>query len=152
MGRRILTCAREHLKRKHTPVQCERCYHVFSGPDKARCINELTEHLRLEVPCQKGESVLKEGISEAQWAALDKQNRKKNQEKHKVEKWFEIWRVLFPEVPEPETPCKSRGCRSEFLHGAGANAGRKGTTRRHRTGFHRRHERTRHLPICFCIS
>lgn len=95
---------KEHLKRKHTPVQCERCYLVFSGSDKARCINELTEHLRLEVPCQRGESVLKEGISEAQWAALDKQNRKKNQEKHKVEKWFEIWRVLFPEVPEPDTP------------------------------------------------
>ncbi|OAA58485.1 hypothetical protein SPI_06558 [Niveomyces insectorum RCEF 264] len=95
---------KEHLKRKHTPVQCDRCYRIFDGADKASCINELTDHRRHEVPCEKGDPSLKEGISEAQWAALDKQNRKKNQEKHKVDKWFEIWHVLFPDVLQPSTP------------------------------------------------
>ncbi|KAK0625916.1 hypothetical protein B0T14DRAFT_561873 [Immersiella caudata] len=41
------------------------------------------------------------GIDEGQWAALDKQNRKKNCGKLVVEKWYEIWDVLFqaPLVP-----------------------------------------------------
>ena len=54
---------------------------------------------------RKGDPSLKEGINEAQWASLEKQNRKKNQEVHKAEKWFEIWDILFPEVVRPETPC-----------------------------------------------
>ena len=49
---------------------------------------------------------LKEGVDEAQWAKLDRQNRKRNQEIHKVEKWFEIWDVLFPGVKRPTTPCE----------------------------------------------
>ncbi len=52
---------------------------------------------------------MREGISDDQWASLEKHNRKKNQEKHRVEKWFEIWKILFPNAPMPETPCKKNG-------------------------------------------
>ncbi|KAK5658428.1 hypothetical protein OQA88_1817 [Cercophora sp. LCS_1] len=58
----------------------------------------------MNVSCELGDSSKKEGIDEAQWAALDKQNRKKNQETHRVEKWFEIWDVLFPGVDRPKSP------------------------------------------------
>jgi len=47
---------------------------------------------------------LKEGISEAQWASLDR--KKKNQGSSNIEKWNEIWAILFPEIACPKTPCK----------------------------------------------
>jgi len=86
------------------PVQCNRCYRLFTGSDTH---GQLIEHYRAAEPCEIGDSILVEGISEAQWAQLEKQNRKKNQELHKVDKWFEIWRVLFPDKEPPSTPCKS---------------------------------------------
>ena len=51
---------------------------------------------------------MKEGISDAQWARLDKKkSAKKDQAIHRVEKYWEIWDVLFPQVPRPSNPCKS---------------------------------------------
>ncbi|KAK0667090.1 hypothetical protein QBC41DRAFT_229168 [Cercophora samala] len=98
---------KEHLKRTHSPVQCERCKETFNpgkGGDRAESLNKLAEHHKSEVPCPLRDASLKEGVDEVQWAMLDKQNRKKNQEVHRVEKWFEIWDVLFPEVARPESP------------------------------------------------
>ncbi|KAK4667675.1 hypothetical protein QC763_310720 [Podospora pseudopauciseta] len=98
---------KEHLKRTHSPVQCERCKETFNpgkGVDRAESLNKLAEHRKSEVPCPLRDASLKEGVDEVQWAMLDKQNRKKNQEVHRVEKWFEIWDVLFPEVARPESP------------------------------------------------
>ncbi|KAK0736541.1 hypothetical protein B0T21DRAFT_289014 [Apiosordaria backusii] len=98
---------KEHLKRTHSPVQCERCKETFNpgkGGDRAESLNKLAEHRKSEVPCPLRDASLKEGVDEVQWAMLDKQNRKKNQEVHRVEKWFEIWDVLFPEVARPESP------------------------------------------------
>ncbi|KAK3343495.1 hypothetical protein B0T25DRAFT_554469 [Lasiosphaeria hispida] len=95
---------KEHLKRVHSPVQCERCHEIFPGTDRAACLARLAEHRKMNVSCELGDPSKKEGIDEAQWAALDKQNRRKNQETHRVEKWFEIWDVLFPGVVRPESP------------------------------------------------
>lgn len=97
---------REHLKRVHSPVQCERCHEIFSGTDRAACLSKLAEHRKQAESCGLGDPSKKEGIDEAQWATLDKQNRKKNQEAHRVEKWFEIWEVLFPDAERPKSPCK----------------------------------------------
>jgi len=80
---------------------------MFSVGDVAKCMDQLKEHQRAAEPCKVGDGSLVEGISEAQWAQLEKQNRKKNQEIHKVDKWFEIWRVIFPHTEPPATPCKS---------------------------------------------
>jgi hypothetical protein len=52
---------------------------------------------------------LKEGISDAQWANLDKKkNSKKTQASSRIDKYWEIWDTIFPGVPRPETPCKLR--------------------------------------------
>jgi hypothetical protein len=116
---------REHLKRVHSPVQCERCHEIFPGTDRAACLSRLAEHRKMDVSCELGDPSRKEGIDEAQWAALDKQNRKKNQETHRVEKWFEIWDVLFPGRERPKSPC-------EYTSRCGAREGAdrppKGTT------------------------
>lgn len=102
--------SREHLKRKHYPVHCPRCFKVFSARDRASALNDLIEHGRSTTQCEVMSASLKEGISDAQWAQLEKKkSNKKDQETSTVEKWYEIWKILFPEVPEearPETPCK----------------------------------------------
>jgi len=90
----------------HSPVQCERCHQIFPGTDRAACLSQLADHRKMDVSCELGDPSRKEGIDEAQWAALDKQNRKKNQETHRVEKWFEIWDVLFPGRERPKSPCE----------------------------------------------
>lgn len=95
---------KEHLKRVHSPVQCNRCYKIFPGTDRATCLANLSEHQKESDACELGDPSQKEGIDAVQWAALERQNRKKNQEAHKLEKWFEIWDVLFPGATRPETP------------------------------------------------
>ncbi|CCC14535.1 hypothetical protein SMACR_09435 [Sordaria macrospora] len=95
---------KEHLKRVHSPVQCNRCYKIFPGTDRATCLANLSEHQKESDACTLGDPSQKEGIDAVQWAALERQNRKKNQEAHKLEKWFEIWDVLFPGSNRPETP------------------------------------------------
>ncbi|KAK4183719.1 hypothetical protein QBC35DRAFT_442830 [Podospora australis] len=98
---------KEHLKRNHSPVQCERCKMTFTptkGGDRAECLNKLNDHRKSKEGCPLNDASLKEGVDDVQWAMLDRQSRRKNQELHRVEKWFEIWDVLFPDVPRPESP------------------------------------------------
>jgi hypothetical protein len=105
LAEQIANVLREHLKRKHYPVQCERCYRLFDGgSDRAVKVRELENHRKLPQGCELGDASLKEGISEAQWASLDR--KKKNQGSSNIEKWNEIWAILFPDKPCPETPCK----------------------------------------------
>ncbi|KAK4209755.1 POZ-AT hook-and zinc finger-containing protein 1 [Rhypophila decipiens] len=107
-GYKSIQRLKEHLKRVHSPVQCDRCYEIFPGSlkERAACLAKLAEHRKKAVSCERGDVSDKEGIDEFQWAILDKQSRKKNQEAHRVEKWYEIWDVLFPEagVERPENP------------------------------------------------
>ena len=99
--------AREHLKRKHYPVQCDRCYEIFPGSDRAKSVMVLEAHRQLATPCERKEAILKEGISDSQWAKLEKkQNSKQSRGVSRVEKWWEMWDILFPGVPRPKTPCK----------------------------------------------
>ncbi|KAI1861501.1 hypothetical protein JX265_009468 [Neoarthrinium moseri] len=96
---------KEHLKRKHYPVQCDRCYEIFRGSDRSVCMSLLEDHRQKATPCERGDSTLREGISDAQWAKLDgKRGNKNSQEKHRVQKWFEIWVVLFPDEERPGSP------------------------------------------------
>ncbi|KAL8420494.1 hypothetical protein RB594_003328 [Gaeumannomyces avenae] len=102
-GFKTIQRLKEHLKRKHTVVQCERCYKIFRGNNR-EASQQLTQHSRSSESCQIGDAALREGINNVQWALLDKQNRKKPQETHKLEKWFEIWEILFPNNDKPKTP------------------------------------------------
>jgi len=106
---------REHLKRAHTFIQCRRCGNVFDGSDHATQVKKFEEHQRLEDPCQLQATIAKKGISDAQWADLNrigKQSSKKNNgsssllPKSTVQKWNDIWMVLFPDRVVPSNPCK----------------------------------------------
>lgn len=98
------------MKRKHYPVQCGRCFRVFSAADRSKALSDLGEHNRSTTLCELKSASLKEGISDSQWAQLEKKkSTKKDQETSTVEKWYEIWAILFPDVGEesrPKTPCK----------------------------------------------
>lgn len=97
---------REHLRRKHYPVQCERCYKIFPGVDRAACVLELQSHRQLPTPCPRGVESLKEGISDAQWASLERRNSRRPQSISRVEKYWQIWDTIFPGMEKPDTPCK----------------------------------------------
>ena len=112
---------REHLRRKHNPVQCDRCCRIFDdGPDRATRMLELKKHHQLPDPCKLNSSGSKEGISDFQWATLDKKRSKKNiQRLSSVDKWNEIWTVLFPGVSHPQTPCNHTA--SDYFQASRAN-------------------------------
>ena len=50
-----------------------------------------------------------EGIDHSQWVQIDKilkVKRDKGKHKSDIDKWFELWEVLFPNVPTPVHPCE----------------------------------------------
>ena len=83
---------------------------IFPG-SRTTSITELESHRQLPTPCERKDSSLKEGISDAQWAQLDKKTSSKDSVGTSiVEKWNHIWTVLFPDTPVPPTPCKCSFC------------------------------------------
>jgi hypothetical protein len=57
--------------------------------------------------------VLKEGIDDGQWVKIEHLVKVKrglsasDKIKHDIEKWFEIWMLIFPNIPPPSHPCTS---------------------------------------------
>jgi hypothetical protein len=109
---------REHLERVHLSRQCLRCAQVFSGKLKDR-VADLAAHQRApnDERCQlntKSEA-LKEGIDPVQWDKIvrlirsgsNSQGGHSAKAKTNLDKWMEIWDVLFSDEARPETPCKS---------------------------------------------
>ena len=105
---------REHLRRNHSPVQCNRCFTTFHESDRATSMSKLEEHHRQRVQCDIGDPSLREGISDVQWAELDKKKARK-QDGERIGKWFEIWDILFPGTQQPKTPCKYHFFQSHAL-------------------------------------
>lgn len=91
--------SREHLFRSHiAPIHCERCLTKF------RSVVALDTHRRVENACQLKNGERPKGITLAQERQL--RNRKKNSVgQTDEERWMEIWTVLFPNDPCPQSPC-----------------------------------------------
>lgn len=105
----VLIFPREHIKRKHVVIQCERCFRNFSekGRKKEDSVAELAKHRREPEPCALGnprEANL--GINMDQESLLNESRGKKRQKISDVDKWFNIWKVLFPNKPQPSHPCE----------------------------------------------
>jgi hypothetical protein len=106
----LLLCShtsRDHFKSSHRLPQCEKCYRILED------VTQLTEHRRSGTCAQKGIE-LKEGIDDGQWEMIEEVLGKRGKspsekERHDIEKWFEIWAILFPGTPSPELPCKLLG-------------------------------------------
>ena len=106
---------REHLRRKHYHVQCNRCCLIFKviGDDRAAAIAELKKHQRRDEICEKNPESEIEGLSDDHWLKLDQTRQSKKGKsssaelpKSEVGKWMDIWKILFPEIKPPATPCK----------------------------------------------
>lgn len=86
---------KQHIYRQHSqpPFYCARCYETFTSP-AARDV-----HSR-RADCDKRQPPQFEGISEQQRNELKKTTPKK---KPLHEQWFEVWEVVFPGIPRPQS-------------------------------------------------
>jgi hypothetical protein len=86
---------KQHIYRQHTkpPYYCARCYKLFTSP------GARDEHSR-RADCEKRQSFQFEGISEDQRNQLKKSSARK---KPPHEQWFDMWDVLFPGRPHPQS-------------------------------------------------
>jgi hypothetical protein len=85
----------------------------FKGSNRSSAVSELERHRQLDEPCPRNAESMKEGISDAQWTSLEekKQARKRKgipeeKPKSEVDKWNDIWKILFPNIDVPSTPCE----------------------------------------------
>lgn len=113
---------REHLIRRHGQQRpsCARCARTFEKQ------KDLEEHQRAERPCQ----ILNPGdrpsqsISPAQMYSL--RRRKGQYNESEVDKWFEIWDLLFPDKQRPRTPCEFQPQNLPFVYHAARQKVRDG--------------------------
>lgn len=92
---------REHLYRKHMQPKhvCPRCWETFSTQ------NEMTQHLRADILCQRGQyKPPHTGITQDQERRLRSRKRSRTYQSE-VQKWNEIYRILFPDDKEIPLPC-----------------------------------------------
>ncbi|RDW67723.1 hypothetical protein BP6252_09119 [Coleophoma cylindrospora] len=89
---------KEHLKRVHRPAQCDRCYWI------APSVQELQTHRRNPEPCPINPDSMKEGINEVQWTSLEIKAKTKRSATSDLQKWNEIWGILFPTIEPPSHP------------------------------------------------
>ncbi|RDW88312.1 hypothetical protein BP6252_00344 [Coleophoma cylindrospora] len=91
----------DHLDSAHV-VQCGRCYGIFLDR------KELKGHRELAM-CPQSSGGSKVGIDEDQWGKIRGiLSKKGNRDTHDVEKWFQIWDLLFPNNPRPSHPWNDR--------------------------------------------
>ncbi|KAF2475309.1 uncharacterized protein BDR25DRAFT_340117 [Lindgomyces ingoldianus] len=88
---------RQHLERRHyVPVHCPRCSEEFE--DAA----ELNDHFRQVAVCDIRPTRIWSGINEEKQKALKSMRASRN--KSTEENWNEIYRLLFPASPLPDSP------------------------------------------------
>ncbi|OTB17409.1 hypothetical protein K445DRAFT_374561 [Daldinia sp. EC12] len=109
-GYKTIQRLKEHIKRKHLLIQCERCYTNFSGKGKAieDSVRDLRRHRQQLEPCAVGSSESNSGVNMEQWTLLDRSGGRKRQKISEVEKWFNIWDTIYPGRPRPLHPWAER--------------------------------------------
>jgi hypothetical protein len=93
---RTISRVKQHIKKCHQqPIHCDRCSRTFSTRP------ELKEHARMEPRCPLNDELEWDGTTEDQREELHKRTSRKLSEK---EKWYQIYAVLFPGAPVPDSP------------------------------------------------
>lgn len=85
------------------PIQCPRCWEELPTNES------LMEHIRAEPVCANRDprDHKREGITKTQIDTIKKKETFENAKaKLREEKWFVIWRMLFPNESVPMSPCK----------------------------------------------
>lgn len=88
-----ISYVKQHLARQHTPTHyCATCFMVFE--DFSSC-----DHHAVERSCQRSPTAKLEGISHDK----NRELRRKSKPGTAQEQWLAIWRVLFPDRPQPSS-------------------------------------------------
>ncbi|KAI2463133.1 hypothetical protein F4781DRAFT_417583 [Annulohypoxylon bovei var. microspora] len=106
---------KEHIKRKHVLIYCKRCFKDFSGDKKtlAERIAELDNHSQQPEHCALSDSRTIDfslGLSlERWWLLAESGGRGKSLRRtFDMEKWFNIWKIIYPGTPHPDHPWAER--------------------------------------------
>jgi len=88
---------KEHIYRSHKPQPfCYRCHKQF-GSERL-----VKEHLKDPVPCQVATFPEPDGIDKEVEKEL--RGKKRTKDRSDIEKWKDMYRILFPDVPEDQIP------------------------------------------------
>lgn len=97
-GFRRIADVRQHIDRKHTqPAHCTIC-----GITEAECETDLDEHVREGICVSGSDHREHPGITLDQIQEL--KDRTHDHDLTLEERWFQIWQIIFPGVPQPESP------------------------------------------------
>jgi hypothetical protein len=92
-----LNLSRQHLNRKHQkPIHCDKCFLEF---DESK---ERKHHIRMNT-CNVLPEKSWDAVTEDQSEKLKKRIRGKTTE----QKWYDVFKLLFPNAKKPESPCRS---------------------------------------------
>ncbi|KAF7551905.1 hypothetical protein G7Z17_g4683 [Cylindrodendrum hubeiense] len=101
---RTVADVRRHIMRApahRQPTHCPICKCIFEGRDDAELRHRLHEHIRQqENPCVE-RHVIVPGVTEDQKKKLEDS---RNRAGSLTENWYEVWEILFPTVPRPNSP------------------------------------------------
>ncbi|KAI1438923.1 hypothetical protein GGR50DRAFT_690690 [Xylaria sp. CBS 124048] len=105
---------KEHLYRVHLLPQhkCPRCNSCFDS-DKA-----IQLHLRADEACKISNATLEEGIDQDTERKL-RERKKYKSEQPEVERWRDIYMLLFPGVDRNAIPSSYPDCNQGLLHSGG---------------------------------
>ncbi|KAH8668888.1 hypothetical protein BX600DRAFT_510942 [Xylariales sp. PMI_506] len=106
-GQKTIQRLKEHIKRKHVVIQCERCGRIFAEKpkDHNEGLRNLHRHRLETLSCDlRADDSLPCAISIERSIMLDGSNNNKKTKSTDIEKWFEIWKIIFPNHPEPSHP------------------------------------------------
>ncbi|KAI1371847.1 hypothetical protein F4677DRAFT_283079 [Hypoxylon crocopeplum] len=109
-GCKTIQRLKEHIKRRHLLIQCDRCSKNFSsnGRTVEASVAELRRHRQQPESCPLVDPQANLGISMEHWTLLDRSGGKKRQKMSEVDKWFDIWDTIYPTKDHPEHPWAER--------------------------------------------
>lgn len=92
--------SRDHLQ-AHSIWDCAYCFQRF---------DDSGEYIRhREDTCTSQERVQgprRDGIDPQQWGQINGVSMKRSKKSYTdVDKWMDVWKIIFPDVPTPDNPC-----------------------------------------------
>ena len=107
---KALTTCREHLFRCHlAPIHCPRCWCEFEAE------RDLENHLQAEDICHKRNSGDPPRGITAEQARVLRSRKKSPVAQSEEQRWMEIYQLLFPNEPCPDSPCMISSIHSQVV-------------------------------------
>ncbi|KAE8447056.1 hypothetical protein EG329_011191 [Mollisiaceae sp. DMI_Dod_QoI] len=76
-----------------------------ASAESGNASTSASSHRQMQNACERQSSALKEGIDDGQWEKIKHVLKKTtNRGRQDFDKWFDIWKILFPDTTAPLTP------------------------------------------------